>query len=70
MLLKKMEQKKPQGQGDSSLQTELDLRTDEEVVKSIQEKRKAGVPLDKRELEIFNKQRQEDIEDKRNSYPH
>ncbi|HBA45501.1 hypothetical protein A2W67_01820 [Candidatus Nomurabacteria bacterium RIFCSPLOWO2_02_40_28] len=55
--------------GDTA-QIPLDYRTDGEVRISIREKIAKGVPLDKREEQIRDHDREEAREDLKNTYPH
>ena len=55
--------------GDTA-QIPLDYRTDGEVRISIREKIAKGVPLDKREEQIRDHDREKAREDLKNTYPH
>ena len=50
-------------------QFDLDFRTDEELTKSIREKRERGLPLDQKETEFAITQNREEHEDAEHLYP-
>lgn len=51
-----------------SKEYELDYRTDAELVESIHEKRRKGLPLDEKEAELAAKQMREDKKERDDSY--